>query len=149
MSETTETTGPTGLQVLRLAFEQGEGRPSIGRFLGMRPTRLEEGQVDFEVTTIPDFANPLGTVHGGICATLLDSAMGCAVHSTLPPGAWYTTLELSINYVRAASTDGSVLTAHGQTIHVGRSMATAEGQVHDQNGKLIAHGTTTCLVKQG
>jgi uncharacterized protein (TIGR00369 family) len=96
--------------------------------------------------TRPDFANPLGTVHGGIAATLLDSAMGCAVHTTLAAGVGYTTLELKVNYIRAAHTDGRTLTAEGTVIHTGRRTATAEGKVTDDRGKLIAHATTTCLI---
>lgn len=98
------------------------------------------------LTTNPDFTNPLGTVHGGIAATLLDSVMGCAVHTMLPAGVGYTTLELKVNYIRAAKIDGLTLSAVGTTIHVGRTTATAEGKVVDENGKLIAHATTTCLV---
>ncbi|MFJ3492007.1 PaaI family thioesterase [Streptomyces sp. NPDC086091] len=93
-----------------------------------------------------NFANPLGTVHGGIAATLLDSALGCAIHTTLPAGTSYTTLELKVNYIRAARTEGQRLTAEGTVIHTGRRTATAEGRVLDERGRLIAHATTTCLV---
>ena len=96
--------------------------------------------------TRPDFANVMGNVHGGICATLLDSVMGCAVHSTLPARAGYTTLELKVNYVRPVSIAGSHLLAEGTTIHVGSRTATAEGRVTDDAGRLVAHGTTTCLL---
>src|SRR5699024_11828470 len=118
----------------------------IDRLIGMSLDRVEPGDIAISVETRSDFSNPLGTVHGGISATLLDSALGCAVHSLLPAGTLYTTLELSINYVRAASVDGSTLTAAGQVIHRGRRTATAEGRVHDQDGRLIAHGKTTCLI---
>ncbi|WP_446466452.1 PaaI family thioesterase [Streptomyces sp. BRA346] len=91
-------------------------------------------------------SQPPGTVHGGIAAILLDSAMACAVHTTLPAGASYTTLELKVNYVRAARTDGQTLTAEGTVIHAGRRTATAEGKVLDDQGNLIAHGTTTCMI---
>ncbi|SDR14744.1 uncharacterized domain 1-containing protein [Tsukamurella pulmonis] len=120
--------------------------PSIGGLLGMDIVNVHEGSVTFTLSTRADFANPLGTVHGGIAATMLDSAMSCAVHSTLPPGVGYTTLELKVNYIRSASTDGRRLTAQGHVVHTGRSTATAEGRVVDENDRLIAHATTTCLI---
>jgi uncharacterized protein (TIGR00369 family) len=79
---------------------------------------------------------------------LLDSVMGCAVHTTLSAGVGYTTLELKVNYIRAARTDGQTLTAEGSVIHAGRSTATAEGKVVDEQGKLVAHATTTCMILQ-
>ena len=138
----------SGLELLR-AWRDSPNRddhPSIGRLLGMRPVRIDSGEVSFAVTPKPDFANPLGTVHGGICATLLDSVMGCSVHTTLPAGVGYTTLELKINYIRAVAVDAGELTAVGTVIHAGRTTATAEGKVFSDDGKLVAHGTTTCIV---
>jgi uncharacterized protein (TIGR00369 family) len=96
--------------------------------------------------TRPDFANPLGTTHGGICATLLDSVMGSAVHTTMDAGVGCATLELKINYIRTVPTDGRRLTATGTIIHVGRTTATAEGRVVDDQGRLVAHATTTCVI---
>ncbi|MEU8541533.1 PaaI family thioesterase [Streptomyces sp. NPDC048717] len=137
----------TGLELMRrVRTEHPDGIPSIGRLIGMRFDEVEPGRVVVSLDTRPDFANPLGTVHGGIAATLLDSAMGCAVHTTLPAGTSYTTLELKVNYIRAARTDGQKLTAEGTVIHAGRRTATAEGRVRDEQGKLIAHATTTCMI---
>lgn len=137
----------TGLEVLRwLKDHDSDAVPSIRRLLGMSFDEVEPGRVVMSVTTQPDFANPLGTVHGGIAATLLDSVMGCAVHSQLEAGLSYTTLELKVNYIRAASLGGLRLRAEGTTIHVGGRTATAEGRVHDESGRLIAHATTTCLI---
>jgi uncharacterized protein (TIGR00369 family) len=96
-----------------------------------------------------EMANPLGTVHGGITATLLDSVMGGAVHTTLPAGMSYTTLSITVNYTRGAQTDGRRIIGTGTVVHAGRRTATAEGRVLDENGKLIAHGTTTCLILGG
>lgn len=139
----------SGLELLRwVQAEMPADIPSIGRLLGMRFDEVEHGRIAVSLETRPDFANPLGAVHGGIAATLLDSAMGCAVHTTLPAGVGFTTLELKVNYIRAARTDGQTLTATGTVIHAGRTTATAEGKVLDENGKLIAHGTTTCLILQ-
>uniref|UniRef100_A0AAU2JIZ7 PaaI family thioesterase n=1 Tax=Streptomyces sp. NBC_00049 TaxID=2903617 RepID=A0AAU2JIZ7_9ACTN len=144
---TTEITAMSGLELMRwVQSERPVDIPSIGRLLGMRFDEVEQGRVVVSLDTRPDFANPLGTVHGGIAATLLDSAMGCAVHTTLPAGVGYTTLELKVNYIRAAQTDGRTLTAEGTVIHAGRRTATAEGKVLDGQGKLIAHATTTCLI---
>lgn len=137
----------SGLDLMRwVQREQPTDLPHIGRLLGMRFDEVEHGRVIVSLDTRPDFANPLGTLHGGIAATLLDSVMACAVHSTLPAGVTYTTLELKVNYIRAGRTDGQTLTAHGSVLHAGRRTATAEGQVLDERGKLIAHATTTCMV---
>ncbi|MFI2344031.1 PaaI family thioesterase [Nocardia gamkensis] len=136
----------SGLELLRTAMSRTDRPPFIGDLLGMEVDELEHGKVVFALRTRPDFANPLGTTHGGICATLLDSVMGCAVHTTLEPGVGYTTLELKINYIRAVPTGGRRLTATGTTIHVGRTTATAEGRVVDEQGRLVAHATTTCVI---
>jgi len=136
----------TGLELLRLGMTATERPPMIGDLLGMQAVEIEHGRVVFELTTRPEFANPLGTTHGGICATLLDSVLGCAVHSTLPAGVGYTTLELKVNYIKAVPTDNRRLTATGTTIHVGRTTATAEGRVVDENDRLVAHATTTCII---
>ncbi|MFF8993933.1 PaaI family thioesterase [Streptomyces sp. NPDC014983] len=137
----------TGLELMRwVQSERPADIPFIGHLLGMRFEEVEHGRVVVSLDTRPDFANPLGTVHGGIAATLLDSAMGCAVHTTLAAGVGYTTLELKVNYIRAARTDGQTLTAEGSVIHAGRRTATAEGKVLDEQGRLVAHATTTCII---
>lgn len=143
---TPDLTSLTGLALLRYGSSLPEPPQSIGRLLGMHFTILEEGQVEMELDTRPDFSNPLGSVHGGICATLLDSVMGCAVHSTLGPGVGYTTLELKVNYIRTVPVTGETLRAVGNIIHVGGRTATAEGRVLDSADRLVAHGTTTCMV---
>lgn len=138
----------TGLEFLKFAFTlPRDQRPAvIGDLFGMQVLSLEEGQVSFSIQSLPSAANPLGTLHGGACATLLDSVMGCAVHTMLGPGVGYGTLELKVNYIRTVPVDGRTLTGTGSIIHVGRSTATAEGKVHDPDGKLVAHGTTTCMI---
>ena len=146
---TTDLAAMTGLELIRsLQTERPTNVPSIGRLLGLRFHEVDHGRVVISLDTRPDFANPLGTVHGGIAATLLDSVMGCAVHTTLPALVGYTTLELKVNYIRAASTNGQTLTATGTLIHSGRRTATAEGRVLDQHGKFIALATTTCIILQ-
>lgn len=137
----------TGLEQIRLLqAESPADTPSIGRLLGMRFDEVDHGRVVMSVQTRPDFSNPLGTVHGGIAATLLDSVVGCAVHTMLPAGVSYTTLELKVNYVRAVQTNGQVITATGTIIHFGQRTATAEGRILDPRGRLVAHATTTCLI---
>lgn len=138
----------SGLELLRAwaTHSAATDQPNIGRLLGMRPRTIDEGTVTFALTPMPDFANPLGTVHGGICATLLDSVTGCAVHTTLPAGVGYTTLELKVNYVRTVQVTDGELIGTGRVLHSGRRTAIAEGQVHNAEGKLIAHATSTCLV---
>jgi uncharacterized protein (TIGR00369 family) len=90
--------------------------------------------------------NPLGTVHGGWIATLLDSCMGCCVHTMLKPGQGYTSLEIKVNFVRPVLDTSGRVRAEGRVIHMGRTTATAEGKLIDANGKLLAHGTTTCII---
>jgi uncharacterized protein (TIGR00369 family) len=138
--------GLSGLELLRRVQAQEHPTPGIATLLGMSISSVEEGRVVFEVDVKPEFSNPLGTVHGGIHATLLDSAMGCAVHSTLPAGAGYTTLELSVNYIRAVGLTAGRITCTGSVIHAGGRTATAEGRVLDDQGRLLAHGTTTCMI---
>lgn len=120
--------------------------PGIGRLLGLSIEEVERGRIVFGTTTRPDMSNPLGQTHGGIAATLLDSCMSSAVHTTLEAGVGYATLELSVNFVRAVPADGVRLTATGTVVHEGRTTATAEGRVVDQAGRLVAHGTTTCII---
>jgi uncharacterized protein (TIGR00369 family) len=143
----TDTSPLSGIEFLRQILRARDGAP-FAQLLGMRLTAVELGKVEFTLTTRPEFSNPLGTVHGGVVASMLDSALGCAVHSTLDAGDWYTTLELKVNYTRPARLDGQTLRASGQVVHVGRTSATAEGRVYDNGDKLVAHGTTTCLVRR-
>ncbi|GGC54939.1 PaaI family thioesterase [Hoyosella rhizosphaerae] len=145
-NQTPDLSAMSGLELLRAMMPMLNDVPNIGRTIGMEVGTLEDGKVEFHLTTKPDHANPLGSVHGGVCATLLDSVMGCAVHTTLDPGVGYSTLELKVNYIRTVPTDGVRLTGTGTVIHRGRSTATAEGTVHDDQGRLVAHATTTCLI---
>jgi uncharacterized protein (TIGR00369 family) len=133
----------TGLDQLKAMLEKPTG---IATLLGMSAETLEPGRVVFTLETRPDLGNPLGTLHGGVCGTLLDSAMACAVHASLPEGASYTTLELKVNYVRPVRLDGARLRCEGLTVHLGGRIATTEGRVTDEEGRLVAHGTSTCMV---
>ena len=126
-----------------------EGRfpaPPIAKVLGFTLTEVEFGRVVFAYTPVADHYNPLGTVHGGVAATLLDSVMGCCVHTTLKPGIGYTTVEIKVNYVRAMTDKTGPVAVEGKVINVGSRIATSEGRLYDGAGKLLAHGTTTCLI---
>jgi uncharacterized protein (TIGR00369 family) len=107
---------------------------------------VEEGRVVFEVEPAEYHYNPIGAVHGGLACTLADSAMGCAVHSTLPAGVGYTTVEIKTNLLRPISVRTGTLRCEGTTIHVGGRIATAEARLTDAAGKLYAHATTTCMI---
>jgi uncharacterized protein (TIGR00369 family) len=120
----------------------------ISRTLGYTLIEVGEGRSVFECEPAEYHYNPIGVVHGGLAATLLDSALGVAVHSALRIGSAYTTIELHINYVRPLTMTTGRVRAEGEVIHVGRSMATAQGRIVDQTGKLYAHATATCMIFQ-
>ena len=141
-------TGKTmsGIQYLK-ALQSGElPSPPITALIGMEIAEVSEGRVVFSAEPAEYHYNPLGTVHGGIAATLLDSAMGCAVQSVLPFGTGYTTLELKVNYLRPMTGATGIVYCEGKVIHVGGRIATAEARLTDTSGKLYAHGTTTCIL---
>ena len=141
-------TGKTisGIEYLK-ALQSGElPPPPIAVLMGMWITEVSEGCVVFAAEPAEYHYNPLGTVHGGVMATLLDSALGCVVQSMLPAGISYTTVELKVNYLRPITTKTGTLYAEGKIIHIGGRIATAEGRLTDAAGKLYAHGTTTCLI---
>jgi uncharacterized protein (TIGR00369 family) len=126
-----------------------EGRippPPIAALLGMNIVRVEPGQVTFGLDVGEHLYNPIGSVHGGVFCTLLDSAMGCAVHASLDRGQAYTTLELKVNIVKALTLNTPSVIATGQVISGGRRVVTASGQITGPDGILYAHATTTCLV---
>jgi len=135
-----------GLDVLKAIQEGRLPAPPMAGLMGFELSEVEEGRVAFRATPTADHYNPLGTVHGGYAATILDSSMGCAVHSTLKAGQGYTTLEFKVNLVRALTEATGEVTAEGRIIHTGRRTATAEGMLRDSEGRLCAHATTTCLI---
>jgi uncharacterized protein (TIGR00369 family) len=136
----------SGIEYLR-AIAQGKlPPPPIALLLGFDIDEIEEGRVVFTAETGEHQYNPIGVVHGGLAATLLDSAMGCAVHSRLPRGRGYTTLEIKVNYVRAIKRESGPLRAIGTVVHLGGKTATAEARLLDSEGRLVAHATTTCML---
>lgn len=136
----------SGLEAMR-AIAAGElPHPPIGALLGIRITEASEGRLVCVLEPSEDQYNPIGSVHGGVVSTLMDSAMSCAVHTTLPAGAGYTTLEVKANFLCPIGVDTGALTCEGRVVHAGSRVATAECRVVDGAGKLYAHGTATCLV---
>ncbi|HSJ32740.1 MAG TPA: PaaI family thioesterase [Longimicrobiales bacterium] len=123
--------------------------PPIAVLLNFRLDEIAEGRAVFVCDPAEYHYNPIGLVHGGLAATLLDSAMGCAVHSTLPAGVGYTTLEIKVNYLRPLLPDRGRVTCEGTLIHRGSRTATADGRLTDADGRLYAHATTTCLLLEG
>jgi uncharacterized protein (TIGR00369 family) len=136
----------TGLQQMQAALQGELPYAHIAQTLDFVIIDIAPGRAVFQGVPQTKHLNPMGTVHGGWYATLLDSAVGCAVHTLMPVGRAYTTAELSVNLVRGAVPNGEPLRAIGQVIHCGRQLATAEGRIVDASGKVYAHATTTCLV---
>lgn len=137
--------GLSGLEQLR-ALMRANRQPSIGRTLDFGLVEVEEGFAVFEGTPGEHLYNPIGTVHGGYAATLLDSACGCAVHSMLRPGQGYTTLELKVAYHRAITADTGRVRAEGRLLSFGRRAAFAEAKLTDTAGRLLASATSSLLV---
>ncbi len=140
--------GKSGLEVMQAMLAGELPYPHIMQTLDYGLVQVEKGRAVFQGVPQLMHYNPLGSVHGGWYATLLDSALGCAVHTTLQAGQGYTTAELGIHIVRAASHKSGPLRAIGNVVHVGRQLATAEARIVGADGKLYAHGSTTCLVLQ-
>jgi uncharacterized protein (TIGR00369 family) len=136
----------SGLEYLR-AIARGELPVApMADLLGFGFHEIEEGRVVFECVPAEYHYNPIGAVHGGLACTLFDSAMGCAVHTMLPAGVGYTTVELKVNFLRPITAKTGRLLCEGTTIHVGGRIATAEARLRDEGGKLYGHATTTCMI---
>ena len=138
--------GRTGLETMQ-AMARGElPYPPIARTLDFLLLEVDDGRALFQGAPGPAHLNPMGGIHGGWYATLLDSALGCAVHTKMPVGRAYTTAELGVNLVRAIGDKAPRVRAEGKVIHCGRQLATAEARLYGSDGTLYAHATTTCLV---
>jgi len=138
--------GQSGLEIFRKMAAGEFPQPPIAETLDFRLAKIENGRAEFVGAPKTNYYNPLGTTHGGFIATLLDSAMACAVHSTLEAGKGSTSLEFKVNFTRPIFEKTGQLTAIGETVNVGKQIATAEGKLIDANGKLYAHATTTCFI---
>lgn len=136
----------SGLEMLRGMIDGTLPAPPFAVTTAIKMLSAEEGKVVFEGEPQAKFYNPLGTIHGGWTATIMDSAMACAVHSTLKPGEAYTTLEFKLHFCRPILPTSGMLRAEGVVLSRGRRAATSEGRLLDKAGKLVAHGTETCMI---
>ncbi len=136
----------SGLDYLKALMRGEFSTAPLSRALNFTLIEVEMGRAVFQSQPAEYHYNPIGSVHGGYAATLLDSALGCAVHSTLQAGVGYTTVQLQVNMVRAMNIDTGMLLCEGNVIHTGRRMMTAEGRLMDKSGRVYAHGTSTCLI---
>jgi len=146
IARTEQLCAKSGREILEAMMAGELPYPPMNDTMNITLLEVDRGRAVFQGIPLPQHYNPLGTVHGGWFATLLDSALGCAVQSTLPPGRSYTTAELSVNIVRPASSRAGPLRAVGTVVHGGRQIATAEARLEDESGKLYAHATATCFV---
>ena len=135
----------TGMEFISRLMSGGVAAP-IGATIDMRGVEVKEGEVTFAFTPQEFHYNPLGTVHGGIFSTVLDSAVGCAIHTTLARGQGFTSLTLEVKFLRAATAETGRLLCTGKVVSRGRTVATAEAAVRDESGRLYATATTTCMV---
>jgi uncharacterized protein (TIGR00369 family) len=139
----------SGLDYLQAMIRGELPRPPISHLLNFWLAEAETGRAVFIVEPAEYHYNPIGVVHGGLAATVLDSALGCAVQTMLPAGTGYTTVELHVNMLRPVTMQTGRLHCEGEIIHSGRRMATAQARLTDTSGKLYAHGTTTCMILSG
>lgn len=136
----------SGLEYMRQLMT-GEREPSgMARLMNMRLVEVEEGRAVFAVEPDERHYNGLGIAHGGLAATLLDSALGCAINTVMPAGRIFTTLEMKLNYVRPMRRETGEVRCEAEVLHAGGRVATAEGRIVDGAGKLYAHGTATCML---
>lgn len=141
-----DVAGLTGLEIMRRMAAGELPQPPIAETLGFRLVEVEPGRAVFECEPAEFHYNPIGTVHGGLASTMLDSAMGCAFVTTIDPGVRWTTLELKANFTRAITLETGLIRCIGTVVHPGRTVATTEARVEDAQGRLLAHATSTILV---
>ena len=136
----------SGLEFFKKMLAGEMPPPPMVDLLGIRLVEVEAGRVVFTARAEERFYNGTGVAHGGFAATLLDTALGCAINSAMPAGRRFTTLELKVNLTRPLTREAGLLRCEANVVHVGGRTATSEGRITDRNGKLYAHGTTTCIV---
>jgi uncharacterized protein (TIGR00369 family) len=146
MASVTAAVGLTGLEFLRRGLDGRVPPPPIAQLMGFALGEVEEGRVTFVGTPDESVYNPIGAVHGGYVCTLLDSALGCAVHTTLPAGVAYTSIEIKVNYLRPVSAASGELRVEGRVTKPGRRVAFAEGEVRDAGGRVLATAQSSLLV---
>ncbi|MEV1060718.1 PaaI family thioesterase [Micromonospora chalcea] len=136
----------SGLELMRAMIAGELAAPPIMHLVDMSRMEAEEGRVAVELLPQEFHYNPLGTVHGGVLSTLLDTAAACAVHTTLPPGVGYTSLDLNVKFLRPVTVDTGTLRCEGTVLQRGRRTALAEARLTDPADRLVAHATSTCLI---
>lgn len=141
-----EIAGKSGIEMLRALIAGALPAPTMGRTLGFRLVEVERGLAVFEAAPSDALLNPLGSVHGGWALALIDSAAGCALHTELPAGISYTTVETKVNFTRAIRPDAGTVRCEGRVVTRGRTVATAEARLTDSEGRVLAHGTSTLLI---
>src|SRR3546814_3635613 len=146
MASADQIAGLSGLEVLQAMIENRVPAPAMAKTLGFRLVEVGTGTAVFEGEPGPHLLNPLASVHGGWALTLIDSAAGCAVHTLLPAGIGYTTVETKVNFTRAIRPDGGTVRAEGRVVSQGRQIATAEARLLSPDGKILAHGTSTLMI---
>jgi len=138
----------SGLEYMQAIVEGRMAPPPVRALVGHRAVEVEEGRIVFEAEPGEFQYNPVGTVQGGVAAVMLDSAMGSAVHTLVPAGGRFATLEFKVNLVRAMRAGMGTVRIEGRVLHPGGRIATAEGHITDAEGRLYAHGVTTCMVER-
>jgi uncharacterized protein (TIGR00369 family) len=136
----------SGIELLKMMIAGELAGPPIARLMNFHLSKVEPGIALFRGTPSLEHYNPAGTVHGGWAATVMDSALGCAVQSMCPKGVIYTTVELKVNLVRPLFDNSGEVECEGRIVHFGRTIATSEAKLTRADGKLVAHGSTTCAV---
>ena len=136
----------SGLEYMRQLLSGEREASGMARLMNMRLVEVEEGRAVFSVSPDERHYNGLGIAHGGLAATLLDSALGCAINTAMPAGRVFTTLEMKVNYVRPMRRETGEVRCEAEVLHAGGRVATAEGRITDASGKLYAHGTATCML---
>jgi uncharacterized protein (TIGR00369 family) len=136
----------SGLEYLRAMRDGTVDHPPISLLIDFKVVEVEEGMAVFQLVPSEYHLNPFGTVHGGVTAGVLDAATGCAVHSTLPKGVGYTSVDIKVNYVRPITLETGPMRCEGRVIHSGGRLAIAEGRMVDMEGKLYVFGTSTIMI---
>jgi uncharacterized protein (TIGR00369 family) len=146
LAEPGDVAALSGLELLQAMIDGRLPAPAMAGTLGFRLVEVGEGKAVFEGEPWPGLLNPLGIVHGGWALTLIDSATGCAVHTTLPAGIGYTTVETKVNFSRPIAPEGGIARCEGSVVTRGRRIATAEARLLDADGKILAHGSSTLMI---
>ena len=138
--------GRTGLDAIRAVMTGEVPPPPIAVLMNFKIAEAEEGRVTFEGTPGEEHYNPIGVVHGGFALTLFDSALGCAIHTTLPAGVGYTTTDVQVRLIRGITKETGPVRCEATVVHVGRSTAVAEAKLYDRDRRILAVGTTACAI---